>query len=391
VTVSKGRHTPLSKKLLFVFVACVLSILVLEGCLRAYVAITDHFRQVDEATLNSYEMVHPQNNKLRILRPGYKITVSDLVEEKRREGKELGAALIEEGAREYGYGPDDIIFQINKFGFKGPDIEKPKDPNTVRIMAIGDSATYGFYYDRYSYPRALEQYLRSQTISAEVINAGVGGYTTKDVLYRLDYLSSFQPDLAIIYIGWNNIYSDTFLPWSYIILALNKVYRIFTPEKSDIQIEGGRLNISDHYYRKQTGEAIRYSSSYKPTFFTDVEKIIERLSEKGIQPVLVTLPGLFSTDMEPTEEALRIGHLPGNIKNAFVLAVMANRYNSAIRLLAAEENIPLIDLEEWGRKVLVPPEQWFSDSVHLLPEGQVALGNYIGQRLLELNLVPSTR
>ncbi len=387
MAVRKGGHRLSLKTVLLIFVVGLLSTILLEGCLRAYVA----FHSVDETALNSYEMVDPQNDKLRILRPGYKITVSDLVEEKRQEGKELGAALIEEGAREYGYGPDDIIFQVNKFGFKGPDIEKSKDPNTVRIMPIGNSCTYGFYYDRYSYPRTLERYLRSQGVSVEVINAGVGGYTTNNVLYRLDYFMSFQPDIAIIYIGWNNLYADTFRPRSYIIRGLQKLYNSYFHPEPDVQIEGGRLSYSDHYYSSLTEEASRYTSSYRPSFLSEVEEIVEELSKKDIKPVLVTLPGLFSVDKQPTEEALRIGHLPGNVKNAYVLAIMTDKYNNAIRLLATEENIPLIDLEEWGGKMLVPPEAWFTDSVHLSAEGQMAIGDYIGQRLVELGLVSSAK
>ena len=133
-------------------------------------------------------------------------------------------------------------------------------------------------------------------------------------------------------------------------------------------------------------EAQRYARSYSPSFFSEIEKIVTELSEEGIEPVPVTLPGLFSVDRQPTEKALRMGHLPGT-NNAYVLAFMKDKYNDAIRLLTIRENIPLIDLEEWGNKVLTPPEQWFADSVHLLPEGQVAIGNYIGERLIKLGLV----
>lgn len=385
----KGKRRLSFKVLLLIVVVALVSVLLLEGLLRGYVAITTHLRSlsVNEAHLDSYEMVDPQNKKTWVLRPGYKITAPALMEEKEREGKELGAAAIEEGATKYGYDSDDILFQVNKFGFKGPDIEKSKDANTLRIMAIGDSTTFGFVDDRYSYPRTLERYLRSQGVSVEMINAGVEGYATEDVLYHLDYFMSFQPDIAIIYIGWNDLYGDIFLPDIYIVRAFNKLYRYFQPKNPDWQVEGGRLKFSDHYYDSFTKEALHYASSYQPSFSSGVREVVEEFSEEGIKPVLVTLPGLFSVDRQPAPEALQIGHLPGNGTNAYVLAVMTNTYNNAIRQLATEENIPLIDLEEWSNQVLVPPEQWFSDSVHLSLEGQSAIGNYLGERLLELGLV----
>lgn len=397
--IGKSKHR-LPKVLLAIFFIAIFCVLVLEGGLRAYVAIvnssksTTTVQKIDESTLDSYEMVDPQNNGTWVLRPGYKVTVSDLIEEKRQQGKELGAALIEETAQKYGYRSDDILFQINKFGFKGPDMQKVKAPGTLRIMTIGDSCTFGFSYDRYSYPRMLEQYLWSQGASIEVINAGVEGYSTTHVLYHLDYFMGFQPDIATIYVGWNDLYGDTFSERPsvlYIVRAIHRVYSYFFPSSPDWQVEGGRLSFSDHYYDSSTEEALRYASSYEPSFLPQVREILKRLSERGIKPVLVTLPGLFSIERQPTEEALRIGHLPGDVKNAYVLAAMTHKYNNAIRLIATEEKVPLIDLEEWGNRTLLPPEQWFVDSVHLTVEGQSAIGNYIAERLVELEVVSLPR
>jgi lysophospholipase L1-like esterase len=113
-----------------------------------------------------------------------------------------------------------------------------------------------------------------------------------------------------------------------------------------------------------------------------VRQTVERLSERGIKPVLVTLPAAFSINNPPSEEVVQTCHLPVDIKNAYILAVMVDKYNNALRLLATEKGIPLIDLEEWSETTLVPPQAWYFDSLHLWSDGQIAIGEYIGQCLI---------
>ena len=371
------QHSTLFKRLILACILILLALVLLEGLLRVY-------GPAISLKMDSYKMVDPQNSKNWILRSGYEGTLSELMEKEQQEGKELGVALISQAAQKYSLSSDSVLFQVNGFGFKGPDIEKGKKSGTIRIMTMGDSCTFGFFYDWCSYPRTLERYLQNQGKRVEVVNAGVEGYTSQNVLYRLDYFTSFQPDIAIIYLGWNNLYSDCLgTKRLYTFRAFYKLYNSLFPPK----IKEGRLCFIDHYYNSSTGEALRYNRDYEPSFLPQVRQIVSQLSENGVKPVLVTLPGLFSIDNPPSEEVLQMGHLPSNIKNAYVLAVMAHKYNNALRLLATEENIPLIDLEEWAETELVPPESWFFDSVHLESEGQMAIGNYIGERLILLGLV----
>lgn len=382
------QHSTLFKRLILVCVLILVALVLLEGLLRVCAPIISARISVRtlEASLDSYEMIDPKNSRNWILRPGYQVTLSELAEEKQQEGKELGAAIISRFGQKYNLSRDDVLFQINEFGFKGPDIDKAKEPGSIRIMTIGDSCTFGLFYDWSSYARTLERYLQNQGNQVEVVNAGVEGYSTQNVLYRLDYFISFQPDIAIIYLGWNDLYADCLgIKRLYIFRGFYYLYNSFFPPNQ--LIKDGKLCFADHYYNSSTAEARRYNSDYEPSFLPQVQQILSQLSENGVKPVLVTLPGLFSIDNAPSKEALQMGHLPSNIKNAYVLALMTRKYNNSLKQLAAEENIPLIDLEEWAENALVPPESWFFDSVHLSPEGQIAIGDYIGECLISLGLV----
>jgi hypothetical protein len=97
----------------------------------------------------------------------------------------------------------------------------------------------------------------------------------------------------------------------------------------------------------------------------------------GSRVVLFARPGLYEVDREPTENMLKMGHLPTYTDNPYVLAALSARLNELLRQLARTESVDLIDLEAWSRTVLNPRERYFFDSVHLTDEGQAMLGRYL--------------
>ena len=78
---------------------------------------------------------------------------------------------------------------------------RPKTPGLVRIMAIGDSFTYGLgVYNGEAYPWQLERILneRAHAERFDVVNAGVGGSGPYQQLrFFLEMVDKVQPDLVI--------------------------------------------------------------------------------------------------------------------------------------------------------------------------------------------------
>jgi lysophospholipase L1-like esterase len=196
----------------------------------------------------------------------------------------------------------------------------------------------------------------------------------------------FKPDIAIIFIGWNNLYADCPGASKLRILRASD-YLYNTVFKREQVVKDGKLYFADHYWDSSAAEARRYGSRYQPSFLPQVRQLIDNISNNGVRPIIVTLPGLFSVDNPPSIEALQMGHLPSCTKNAYALAAMSRKYNDELRALATEKHIPLIDLEKWGQTTLVPPESWFFDSMHLWSEGQTTEGEYIAKELLSLGLI----
>jgi lysophospholipase L1-like esterase len=97
---------------------------------------------------------------------------------------------------------------INSQGFRGREIA-PVKGNTYRIVALGESTTFGMTIspDDKPWPELLEQMIHERlklSRPVEVINAGVPGYSLDNNLARLSKeILPLKPDMIISYHGYN--------------------------------------------------------------------------------------------------------------------------------------------------------------------------------------------
>lgn len=89
------------------------------------------------------------------------------------------------------------LLQTNSAGLRN---DAEIDDDAIRILAIGDSFTYGMYvHNHETFPARLEERLRELGENVQVLNAGVPGYTISD---SLDYLRekglALEPDVVIL-------------------------------------------------------------------------------------------------------------------------------------------------------------------------------------------------
>ncbi|HET9481218.1 MAG TPA: GDSL-type esterase/lipase family protein [Candidatus Polarisedimenticolia bacterium] len=124
------------------------------------------------------------------LRPGLIVTLTDVT----------APAAIRDRTR--------WTFSTNARGFTGPEVPYEKPPGTFRVVAMGDSSTFGWGVEtEQSYPRVLETELRRRLPGRriEVINLGVCGYTSLQgrVLLEREGLR-YQPDIVTISYGSND-------------------------------------------------------------------------------------------------------------------------------------------------------------------------------------------
>jgi lysophospholipase L1-like esterase len=103
---------------------------------------------------------------------------------------------------------DSSCKEYNSKGFRDKEFSVEKDRDTLRIICMGDSITFGWPAKiEDTYPKVLERLLNSQFPEKkfEVFNAGVPGYTSYQGLVWLKKdILQYNPDLIIVYYGVND-------------------------------------------------------------------------------------------------------------------------------------------------------------------------------------------
>ena len=92
-------------------------------------------------------------------------------------------------------------FVTNSQGFRNfKDFAHEKPPGKLRVLSLGDSHTQGYEVrQEHTFSAALERYLDANGIDAEVINAGVSGFSTAEALVLLENEGvKYKPDVVVL-------------------------------------------------------------------------------------------------------------------------------------------------------------------------------------------------
>jgi lysophospholipase L1-like esterase len=108
----------------------------------------------------------------------------------------------------------------NSLGYRNDEFPLEKPKNVFRIVALGGSSTYDVSIDdnQKIFTAQLEKLLKEQYgyQNVEVINAGVPGYNSWEMLTNLEFrVLDLDPDLVIIYEGTNDVHARMVEPSSY--------------------------------------------------------------------------------------------------------------------------------------------------------------------------------
>ena len=107
-------------------------------------------------------------------------------------------------------GRDDVRVRVLNFRGK-TGTRREKAPGTIRILTVGGSNVYGdgIADNEHTFSGRLEQLLRARGVKAEVLNGGVRGYNSTQLMVLLrKYALSYHPDIVILYLMRNDIYVD---------------------------------------------------------------------------------------------------------------------------------------------------------------------------------------
>lgn len=121
---------------------------------------------------------------------------------------------IEPKLRQSGIGSFQARVTFNRWGYRGKDFSIEKEKGALRIVTFGGSTTMSLEVDDPdTWPAQLEAKLqedgnflaRHGVARVEVINAGVGGWRTREGLLRLrEEVRGLAPDMILVAFNWND-------------------------------------------------------------------------------------------------------------------------------------------------------------------------------------------
>jgi lysophospholipase L1-like esterase len=282
-------------------------------------------------------------------------------------------------------------YRLNSLGFRGPEVR----PGGTRVVCIGASETFGLYEDPgQEFPRQIEYDLnaKSPSMQFQVVNAGLVGQTIRTAAVRIpQYVQELHPQFAVIYPTPANY---IWLPWiqkapaAQTAAAQSKFELRFVDKTRDAIKRLAPPGLLDYLRRKDIDrEAAAYgkpmdrvSDESVNAFRSDLSEMIDALRQHGVTPVLVTHANRFGPTLsEKDSEELTAWRrfYPMLTETGFL--DMDRRMNDAIRTLAAEKHVPLVD----GAAIVPPGDEYFGDAIHFTTKGSSLLASSIAKKILE--------
>jgi lysophospholipase L1-like esterase len=265
--------------------------------------------------------------------------------------------------------------KINSQGFVGRELEV-EHPALRRIVAVGDSCTFGAGDEKNTYPAMLGarlEQLEKPGRDYEVVNAGISGLNSGLALRRLtSKVLPLDPYIVTIYIGWNDLMK--FSPSA----QGNAAFLSGVARRIDsLWLVKGLRKLLFFYLRpilwppkigpSESGQFV----DFKPTIYQDnLLKMIEAVQGAGSRAVLFTLPTVVRPDMSVDDLRAARVVFPYFRSSASVgdLLDLLDAYNRLIRRIGVEQQVPVIDLARTFER-LPTTQGYFWDTMHMSPKG----------------------
>ncbi len=297
----------------------------------------------------------------------------------------------------------------NALGFRGDEITIEKPDDIYRIVSVGASTTYGIGEPRpqNSYPSLLQDYLHANNYTnVEVINAGVGGYTSYESLLNLQMrVLPLEPDLIVIYQGSNDIHArfiwppdaylgdnsgyreprvqDIVIPkiWEYsTVLRMIGIQLGLTLSQSDI--DWGRNNWSPSSQYNLLNQQHR-SGIYPSGIFTDISAV-EMLDANPPINFERNLRNMVATSLANDVEVLLMTYVInpefGEFKvssDAYISAT--SEHNDITRAMSEQMGTFLIDLAT----TFPQSQEHFTDGRHFTRSGNLIIAEQVGTYIID--------
>jgi len=296
-----------------------------------------------------------------------------------------------------------LIYRLNPLNAEFPQSFRGKAPspdkgNGVRIVCLGGSTTFGHEVGaEQAWPAATERVLKTEGIDAEVLNAGVQGYGSRQLLlrYRRD-IATLRPDYVIIYEGWNRT-GPLIDPAGWVPFGFDMV-RPGQKRKPELVTYLALHSLLMQRFitraARQRGESQKTSAgwfesslpytvdSYQDVFVSDFTELVKEIRAHKQQPVLVLYPALYFPEMTSEERSIFEPMLWAHRSLKPEMLEELESKHSAIRAIAQVTETPVVDVQAAFSSIRGKDRTaLFMDEMHLTPLGNEKVGEIVGDFL----------
>lgn len=298
-----------------------------------------------------------------------------------------------------GYAPDPAYEGHNDLGYRGTEIAIPKPRATFRIVSVGGSTTYstGTSFEE-SYPAFLQSILRDDYgySNVEVINAGVSGYTSWEILSNFAFrILELEPDMLIYYGAVNDLVVRERLS--------NDCYRGLNPQRGlngyrGLFVERNAELPASALYRLTAiqfgwmSNPLSLDASFEPSRVEcDPDPGSTTLEER----LVMNTPIYYERNIRNVL-TLALAHNAQPVMSSWAYNVEADRpelwrqsitqHNDVTRQIAEDMDIPYLDL---AAEFPVNSSYWELDGVHLVASGAYEQASRYAAWLDDLGLLPT--
>lgn len=250
---------------------------------------------------------------------------------------------------------------FNPQGLRGLELTLPKPRGRYRIIALGDSNTFGWDVDDgVNWPAQLDAMMKQRSNAIEVANAGVWGYTSFQGLARFKELIALEPDMVLVSFGGNDAHQVR-VPDADYVRSHDRIDRM---TKATRRLRLSQLAVAGW---DMASMATQRSGALVPRVSLDnyrshLREMIALGRARGIVVVLMTRPFIGASND------------PASWKT------YAPNYNAATLDIAREEKAPMIDIHA----AFHDRDKLFDDESHFGVEGHHEAARFIADAIAPL-------
>jgi lysophospholipase L1-like esterase len=246
---------------------------------------------------------------------------------------------------------------FNSLGFRGAELgDKPE--GGVRVATVGDSNTLGWSGPEGAHwPADLERVIEAAGVPAEVINAGVWGYSSQQGVPRTREVLALEPDLVLVSFGSNDAHFVTRSDSEYSGRS-EGMWRVVRFVRG-LRVAQLLTAAADRFDPSSVELAPRVPLA---DYRSNLRQMIAEVRATGAEPVLLTRPYI------------------GAVTAPEVWKNRAPDYNLATAEVAGEEGVLLVDLYSFFKD----RDALFADESHFTAEGHQLAGSVIADHLRPL-------